>query len=66
MEQKIWLIPRNLGGAINFRPPRAPWGPLDSTLMNEMKMKKNEVFTLLIFLKVLKGHLVLQGAPSGF
>ena len=34
-------------------------GPLDSGLMNE----KNEVFTLLILLKVLKGHLVLQGAP---
>ena len=38
-------------------PPRAPWGPLDSALMND-----DEVFTLLFF----KRHLVLQGAPSGF
>ena len=45
-------------GSALVRPPRAPWGPLDSGLM----MMRNEVFTLLF----LKGHLVLQGAPSGF
>ena len=29
----------------NIRPPRAPWGPLDSSLM---MMRNDEVFTLLI------------------
>ena len=41
----------------NIRPPRAPWGPLDSGLNPAPE-------TFLPFF--LKGHFVLQGAPSGF
>ena len=60
---------RNLKVAIHIRPPRAPWGPLDSGLMRMMMMMM-KVFTLLILnghkkmaISFLKGHLVLQGAP---
>ena len=57
---------------VSFRPPRAPWEPLDSGLMGrsllsfflkgcKKKMTKDDDGLQ----TVLKGHLVLQGAPSG-
>ena len=46
-----------------IRSPRAPWGPLDSGLMRTADCGLRSLF--LLFLKSLKGHLVLQVAPSG-
>ena len=48
---------------IFIRPPRAPWGPLDSSLMNK---KRTKVFTLLFFKKDIWWYKVLQGAPCWF
>ena len=45
----------------HIRPPRAPWGSLDSGLNPEFGIRNPETF-----LPFLKAHLVLQGAPPGF